>query len=294
MKFNLLNPDRSHEELSRKYNAIKGITDISNGDKLFSSLNEKAESVNQDTKEIVYVITSSAVDRYKEIVDPNGAEMEPYSKAKKTVFFNHNYSQVVGRSLWEKQKDEKWIASLAFADSTDFSKDIWNLAKDGYLGMTSIGFIPKSLEITALEEIKDLKVTNRSEYDPKTEVWVWRKWEMLEWSLVGVGANPDAYEISKLLTKNIVKSDEVKSYLRDEIIKLEIEKNITDLQDEIIKLKNNSSSSDEINSLKSEVTKLNKDINKLKRSAEIAGDYKLDYEAIVAGAISRVSGKVIK
>lgn len=292
--FNFTNPLlRSHDELKAKYNAQKGLTEIANGEKLLTSINEKAESVNEAKKEIVYVITSSAVDRYKEITDPNGCEKEAYDKAKKTVFFNHNYNLVVGRSLWEKQQDEKWIASLSFADSTDFAKDMWNLAKDGFVGMTSIGFIPKALEINALEEITDLKVTNRSEYDPKTEIWVWRKWELLEWSLVGVGANPDAYEISKVLQKGIVKSDEVKNYLSGELYKIEIEKAFEEQAKEINELKNliNNSNPDEIKQLKHEIKILN---NKLKKSVGIAGKAELDYDSIIAGAISRISGRYVK
>jgi phage head maturation protease len=295
--FNFLNPlVRSHDDLQAKYNAQRGLNTIANGEKLLTSINEKAEAINEAKKEIVYVITSSAIDRYKEITDPNGCEKDAYDKAKKTVFFNHNYSLIVGRSLWEKQQDEKWIASLSFADSTDFSKDMWNLAKDGYIGMTSIGFMPKALEINALEEITDLKVTNRSEYDPKTEIWVWRKWELLEWSLVGVGANPDAYEISKVLQKGLVKSDEVKNYLSAELYKLEIEKAFTDQANEIKELKTLIEGA-QSNTGNAELTALKKEIDKLKklnRTVGIAGGIKLDYDKIVARAISSVSGRPIK
>ena len=298
MKFNFINPLlRSHEDLRAKYNAQAGINEIANAEKLLSSINEKAESVNEAKREIVYVITSSAIDRYKEITDPNGVIKEAYDKAKKTVFFNHNYNLIVGRSLWEKQQDEKWIASLSFADSTDFSKDMWNLAKDGYVGMTSIGFIPKSLEIAALEDITDLKVTNRSEYDPKSEIWVWRKWELLEWSLVGVGANPDAYELSKVLQKGLIKSDEVKSYLSGELYRLEIEKAFDDQAKELTELKtlietkHTADNTGDITSLKNEIAVLKKQI---KRSVGIAVPPALDYDAIVNGAISRISGRKIK
>ena len=298
MKFNFINPLlRSHEDLRAKYNAQAGINEITGAEKLLSSINEKAESVNEAKREIVYVITSSAIDRYKEITDPNGVIKEAYDKAKKTVFFNHNYNLIVGRSLWEKQQDEKWIASLSFADSTDFSKDMWNLAKDGYVGMTSIGFIPKSLEIAALEDITDLKVTNRSEYDPKSEIWVWRKWELLEWSLVGVGANPDAYELSKVLQKGLIKSDEVKSYLSGELYRLEIEKAFDDQAKELTELKtlietkHTADNTGDITSLKNEIAVLKKQI---KRSVGIAVPPALDYDAIVNGAISRISGRKIK
>jgi len=297
MKFQFINPLRSHEKLKAIYNAQKGLNEIANGEKLLTSINEKAESVNESKREIVYVITSSAIDRYREITDPNGIVKDAYDNAKKTVFFNHNYSQIVGRSLWEKQQDEKWIASLSFADSTDFARDIWNLAKDGYVGMTSIGFIPKSLEVAALEDITDLKVTNRSEYDPKTEVWVWRKWELLEWSLVGVGANPDAYEISKVLQKGLIKSDEVKNYLSGELYRLEIEKAFDDQSAQITELKTlietakTANSNAELESLKAEIKSVK---NTLKRSVGIAVPVRLDYEEIVNGAISRISGRKIK
>jgi len=137
----------------------------------------------------------------------------------------------------------------------------------------------------------------RDRYDPKTEVWVWRKWELLEWSLVGVGANPDAYEISKVLQKGLIKSDEVKNYLSGELYRLEIEKAFDDQSAQITELKTlietakTANSNAELESLKAEIKSVK---NTLKRSVGIAVPVRLDYEEIVNGAISRISGRKIK
>lgn len=234
------------------------VKDIDYKEKIYSVTNIEEKEVDRENKTIVYVVTTSSIDREMEIVDPNGADKVNYDKSKKTVFFNHIYNQITGRSLWEKQKGETWIALLKFAaDVTDFAKDLWNLAEAGFIGATSLGFIPKALEISALEDIKDLKPANRSDYDPKTMIWIWRKWEWLEYSLVGLPANQDALETEKLLKSGFVRSEEVKNYLQQELLIRKVAK----IEDESCKM-------------------FHKELSEIKTELQSLKDYKAELDSL--------------
>lgn len=163
---------------------------------LFRSFPAEVKSINPAERVIAYVITTSDIDRYGEIVDPCGLDLANFRSSKRTVFWNHDYNVPVGKSLWERLEGEKWIAGVQFAaDSSARAEEIWNLASRGYIGMASIGFIPRRSETISLAELKDLHPSNRSLYPPAMPVTVWREAELLEFSLVGIAANPSAAEL---------------------------------------------------------------------------------------------------
>lgn len=175
------------------------------------------KAVNEEEKSIVHVITDSTIDRSREIVDPNGADTKNFEK-NPVVLFGHNYGgawltgsspniPVVGRSAWVKRDGESVISKTIFADVTEISRDAWALAKGGFLPATSIGFQPiGDIEVMSLSELKDLSPSNRGQFNGEDKVGIWRKWELLEYSLVPVPANPSALERS-LLSKMLETSE---------------------------------------------------------------------------------------
>ena len=162
-------------------------------------------------------------------------------------------------------ENETWIGKLEFALSTQDARDIRNLAFDGFLGMTSIGFIPKSLEIANLEDIKDLHPSNRKDFDPKAKIWIWRKSEGLEYSLVGIGANRNANEVKSILAKGLIKSTGVINYITHELEVIEI-KDI--LKDSGAKMEALETKVAEYDSLKEKNTSLEKEITDIKKLLE--------------------------
>lgn len=178
------------------------------------------KAINVEERSIVHVITDSTIDRSQEIVDPNGVDKRNYDK-NPVVLFGHNYRAVgdqipiVGRAAWVKQEGESLIAKTIFSDATQLARDAWALAKEGLMPATSIGFIPRGIEAAMLEDVKDLNPSNRADYDPKAQVFIFRNWELLEYSLVPIPANPNAVErhaLAKAL--DVTESDEVRGMLK--------------------------------------------------------------------------------
>lgn len=126
---------------------------------------------------IVGTITTGAVDRYREVVDPDGAMLENYRK-NPVVLLNHNsYMPPIGKNLWIKQGEGGLVAKTQFSDTTEGS-DIFALYDQGFMKAWSIGFIPKKWEDG------DVSVTG---YRRKFTLW-----ELLEYSAVTIPANPEA------------------------------------------------------------------------------------------------------
>ncbi len=144
-------------------------------------------------------ITTSAVDRDNEIMDPNGAVLKDYRKHP-VVLFGHNYSKLpIGKNEWIKADDKGLIAKTVYANTPEADK-IYQYRKDGFPLAESIGFIPI--------KFRDLDETERKANKGARRIY--DKWILLEYSDVSVPSNPEALEIavSKGLFKTIEHKDE--------------------------------------------------------------------------------------
>lgn len=138
------------------------------------------------------IVSTNTKDRHGEILDIKGLDTKKYSGV---VFVNHNYESLpVGKSLGlKKTADGKLISKTQFAvDEYDVAGTVYKLVKGGYMPDVSIGFIPK-------------------EFDPDTDTWT--KSEMIEYSHVGIGANPEA-KVIKGLDKIGMDMDEFKAQVK--------------------------------------------------------------------------------
>lgn len=175
-------------------------------EKRIKNYNVRNESFDETDRTIISYISTSAPDRYKDIVNPKGAKLDNYKK-NPTVLFNHNYDNVIGKNLWIKNSDEGLVAKTQFA-KTPLATDIMNLYKDGFLNAFSIGFIPEKYNMN-----------NNGGLDID-------EWELLEYSAVAVPANPEALALSY----KSVKSAELKELFEKQLANLETENIIKELQ----------------------------------------------------------------
>jgi HK97 family phage prohead protease len=134
-------------------------------------------------REIVACISTAAVDRQNEVVLPTGMVRKNY--AGMTVFYNHDTTRPIGVTQWIKPHNGKLLAKFRCTDKTAFARDMFALAQDGVLRTYSIGFRPLESSPPTAEELR------------QNPTWanatrVHRSWELLEFSLVGIPANPEA------------------------------------------------------------------------------------------------------
>lgn len=131
----------------------------------------------------LYYMSTEDPDRMDDIIRMDGVNLKNFKK-NPIALFNHNYNQVIGS--WENVRIEgkKLLGELKLAaqNTSDLVNQIRALVEQRILKAVSIGFIP--LEVDPIE--------NSYGYE-------FKKWELLECSLVSVPANPSALSAAKSL-----------------------------------------------------------------------------------------------
>jgi hypothetical protein len=162
---------------------------------------EPAEKVGEDTGRMKFVISSDREDRQGDVLSVDGWEFANYEK-NPIVLFDHDYGEVGGSppsqgttaSLTMKRKDNEGvrrvIAEMEFHRKFRFNEELYSMYRGGFMRTTSVGFWP--LEMPATRE------SSRGGMG-----FTFGKKELLEWSLVAVPANADAYQLA--LKKGIVR-----------------------------------------------------------------------------------------
>lgn len=185
-----------------------------------------------DDRKFKVIASTGTVDRYNEIIVPEGIKKDNYMK-NPVVLWAHSYKELpIGIADKVYVKDKKVIVEGRFApaDANPEAEKIKKLYDGGFLRAVSIGFTAK-----AWEDFKDDEGYKRK----------YTKWELLELSFVPVPANPEALDILKSMGKKLdidiskififkeKKEDEALKAVRDLAIV------VKDITKEIKNIKNN-------------------------------------------------------
>ena len=156
--------------------------------KQYASDNVKA--IDEENRQIEFVISTEAVDRYSDIVQVRGISLDNYLKNSVVLFSHDNHQPPPAKCVEIKKRPKKrqLVATAQFPtrDVYEFGDTLYNLYKEGYMRATSIGFKP--IEYAWAEE---------EEPESEAKGLIFKKSELLEWSLVSVGANPEALVAAK-------------------------------------------------------------------------------------------------
>ena len=146
----------------------------------FVAEKQKAE---EENSAIAWISTDS-IDRDKEVLMPKGIKSENYYK-NPVVLWAHDYSGTpVGKAQWVKQGRKYIKAKWEWAD-TEKAQEIKQLWDGGFLNAVSVGFISTKTHEPTPDDIK-----KKPEWADVRRVI--DEWELLEFSIVPVPANPDA------------------------------------------------------------------------------------------------------
>lgn len=171
-------------ELIKVYDTKKILLKEGVGYKIIKQFSAEIRGVDVDDRTVTHLITTDTRDRYGDIVDPKGAQLENYLKDP-VVLDAHSYGTFpIGVNVWLKQIKGGILAKTRIHDKTQIAKDAFNLIVEGVLRAWSIGFKPINWEAFEEDGIRG---------------YLYKLWELLEYSLVTVPANPDA--LTKALQK---------------------------------------------------------------------------------------------
>lgn len=164
--------------------------------------------------QVRHYISTIALDRDHEIMMSKGVKLKNYKK-NPMVLWSHNPSDpenIIGKNV-EIEHDERGIVALTqFILTRPKAASIYNLFKEGWLKMWSVGFIPLKGHKPDKDEGKR-SLADLMEGPPKQgEVrYVHDAWELLEYSACAVPSNPEAatlevakgYDLSDDLVKEM-------------------------------------------------------------------------------------------
>lgn len=132
------------------------------------------------------VVASEALDRHGEKLVLAGLDTKVYMDSNPVVFLNHDYwTTPIAKTTKLSKKDGKLIAEFELNRSHKDYMEIKGSLDDGFYNAASIGFMAFELGSDGIS---------------------WTKSEMIEWSIVGIPANPEATMLRQLgFTKEVTK-----------------------------------------------------------------------------------------
>ena len=160
----------------------------------------KAGDINEEERSVIAIISTDSIDRDNEVLVPKGMDADNFRK-NPLVLWSHNAGQPpIAKALWLKQGRKRITAKIKFA-MTDRAEEVWQLMKGGFLNAFSVGFKPKEGRRPTPDDIKG----NPNLADVQ---FIFSKWELLEFSVVGVPANAEALALA-VKSKSITLSDDM-------------------------------------------------------------------------------------
>ena len=176
----------------------------------FRTANEIRES--KDGDKTIAIINSKALDRHGTVIDPAGVNLANYSR-NPVFLINHNYDMLAGNGAAIRYQDDKLIAEVPDEawDKEDAEVMRWyRKVKSGKMKMTSIGFT---------YDYDDMEEEERMDEQGNTiKVPVIRKSELLEFSFVSVGSNPEALVLSRTANEQTMEMiKELKQEMKQEL-----------------------------------------------------------------------------
>lgn len=145
-------------------------------------------------RKMSFTISTAAVDRDGDTIDPKGWDLGSYTK-NPVVLWAHDYSSPpVGKAVNIKSTEHGLQADVEFLPQglDPFADKIHDMCKAGFLNATSVGF--RGMEYD--------EASGRKGYD-------FKKQELLEFSIVPVPCNPEA------LAQRGLKNDQLKHYAKE-------------------------------------------------------------------------------
>lgn len=142
--------------------------------------------INEDRREITFVISSATRDRDGDVIMQNGWNVDHYVK-NPVVLWAHDPSQPpIARAKSIRVADNKLISTAVFPDreTYEFGDTVFRLYKGGFLSAVSVGFTPTELELMEGPTPGDIGFR-------------FMKQELHEYSAVPIPSNPEALVLAR-------------------------------------------------------------------------------------------------
>lgn len=140
-------------------------------------------------RKLRYVISTGAVDRDRDTIDPKGWKLDAYRKNPVVLWGHDGSSLPIGRAVDLEADGARLAATVSFippdgyGKAGEFAETVFALSRDGFLNATSVGFCPIEWDVT------NDKARGADDWFPGID---FRSQELVEFSIVTVPSNPEA------------------------------------------------------------------------------------------------------
>lgn len=165
------------------------------------AMDTETTEVDQESRTEVSIVTTDSMDLEGEIVIQSGLDTTKFTDVfGKKVYFNHDYTQDIGRGIWIKPKGNnahiaktKYNVNKGDPSVPFLPNQIWNYILSGLLQSKSIGFLATNERNPTSEELALHPQWAGGTCLDQTV--------LLEWSVCAQGQNPDC--VLEMLTKGL-------------------------------------------------------------------------------------------
>jgi HK97 family phage prohead protease len=176
------------------------------------AINPEVKASNEADREVLHLISTAAIDRAGDIVEPGGVDLGNYTK-NPIVMRNHSYltQDIIGRATKITVDDDGIWARTRFRDS-EVGREAFKLSAER-LGGWSVGFRP-----IEFDSIKDDKGNHKGIR--------FKRWELLEYSQVPIPMNQEAVQAA--VQRGLVSAAHVNLFFNVEAVEPPVEKTASD------------------------------------------------------------------
>lgn len=140
-------------------------------DRIYKQYFSVTKSIDEEARTVTHFITTSDLDRTMDVVLPQGGNVANYLAGGGVVLWAHEDDDApIGKCISLEMTETGWIATTQFYEHEEAEK-LWQIVRQGGLKTWSMGFIPIQVRFEG-----DIRIIET--------------WELLEYSLVNIPANP--------------------------------------------------------------------------------------------------------
>ncbi len=153
---------------------------------------DEVKILDEEKRQIDFVISTEAVDRYGDIIRAKGFDLKAYRKNPIILFAHNSHIPPIGRAVKVSKGDGALRATAEFMsqDLSEFAFSIFRMYQEKFLRAVSVGFLPTKWEVMLDDDGIFLGIE-------------FLKQELLEFSAVPIPANPEALVEARRLGINM-------------------------------------------------------------------------------------------
>lgn len=145
----------------------------------------KVKEVDQEKKQIRFIMSTPVIDRHGEVVDQDGWDFKAFMENPVVLWAHDHYEPAIGQVVVIEKVNGNTEGVVQFAyDENEKAKTIFELCAGKYIRACSVGFRNKKWQ-----------------YDEENDILTLLENELFELSIVNIPANPEA--IAKMKSKGL-------------------------------------------------------------------------------------------